>query len=767
MADRQLRIFPFEIAAWSGLVAAVVFLRSHHLRIDWVTFEYTIPPLVPVMAKYLVFGIVIYTIYLLIRRRSIVPYFKRLVTWRWWILTLRLWAAIAIFTYTYFWLKVCVPLVNERLWDAALWRLDIGLHLGFSPSLFIVELTQGTPFAGWMDHWYALWLVSVSCGLAFMCAYPGAVLRRRFILSCVLIWTLGAWLYVALPALGPIYAYNEAFQEILPQIPRANGSQQQLWTNYQTVLAGKTGGLKQFNPTKGIAAMPSLHVGVHWLLMLWSRRFARPVFVFAVVATLLTFLGSIVTGWHYAIDAYVGIGLAQVCYWIANRTERRPTKKNRPGKRGSKSLLSVIAALVALAVSLWIFTWATDRKTGQVLDTDDVRPPGRWHYQPQIPSADPTGKANAAGSSEELARVLSLPYLDAKSIAPSVSGVTVIDPGRVNPGVNLYVSGHGPEATLMDQNGEILHRWKLDFEQAFPEKRPSLGTTCIRRAKLLPNGDLLAIYQGAGMIKLDLRSNLLWSSDLNFYNDFFVEPDGTVYGITKDAVSRTDIRSSGPILEDAIVVLNSEGELVDRLSLLDAFAKSPYSDLIYPLPDYPDIFHSNTIEVMDGSLQELGSYLSQGRVLVSLREVDIVAFIDLDANSVERAWRGPWKRQHEPNVLDTGQVLIFDNLGAAGQSRVLEFDPETTDIDWEYRGTSEQPLSSPEAGSAQRLANGNTLITESERGRAIEITPNGEVVWEFVSPHRGGRSGELVATLFEVIRMETAELPFLEPGRAD
>lgn len=322
MVDRQRRIYAFELAAWTGLITAVLFLRSHHLRIDWVTFEYTVPPLIPVMARFLVAGLVVYVVYLALRRRKLGPYLRRLASWRWWLTTARLWAAIIVFTYSYFWLKVCVPLVNEALWDRQLWALDRWLHLGFSPSLFLVELTGGTFLTGWLDTWYGLWLPSVSLGIAFFCAMPAARARRRFVLSCVLIWTLGAWIYVAIPALGPIYANTDVFAQVTPQMPKADVGQQLLWANYQTVMAGKSGTLKQFNPTRGIAALPSLHVGAHWLLMLWCRRLFRPFFIPLLIGTFLTFLGSIVTGWHYAVDAYVGIGLAQVSYWVALRTER-------------------------------------------------------------------------------------------------------------------------------------------------------------------------------------------------------------------------------------------------------------------------------------------------------------------------------------------------------------------------------------------------------------------------------------------------------------
>jgi hypothetical protein len=303
-------------------VIAVIFLRSNGLRLDWRTVEYTVPPLIPAMGKYFVVGALVYSVYLLLRRQRLLPYWQSLFTRSWMVTTVRLWLTIIVFTYTYFWLKVCVPLVNHRIWDPLFWRLDAIFHLGFSPSLFLTELTRGTILMGLLDRWYGLWLPSVSLSIAFFVALPGARVRRRFVLSCVVIWVAGAWLYVALPALGPVYAQPEHWQEILTEMPMAEGGQQILRENYQKVLAGREGVLRQFNPTRGIAAMPSLHVGAHWLLMLWMRRYARPLFIPALIATGLTFLGSIVTGWHYAIDGYVGIGLGQLSYWLAHRTER-------------------------------------------------------------------------------------------------------------------------------------------------------------------------------------------------------------------------------------------------------------------------------------------------------------------------------------------------------------------------------------------------------------------------------------------------------------
>jgi hypothetical protein len=78
----------------------------------------------------------------------------------------------------------------------------------------------------------------------------------------------------------------------------------------------------------------------------------------------------------------------------------------------------------------------------------------------------------------------------------------------------------------------------------------------------------------------------------------------------------------------------------------------------------------------------------------------------------------------------------------------------TGQIRWEYRGTADRPFFTKCCGSAHRLPNGNTLITESDNGRAFEVTDDKQLVWEFHSPHLAGDQGQFVATLFDVVRLE-------------
>lgn len=380
------------------------------------------------------------------------------------------------------------------------------------------------------------------------------------------------------------------------------------------------------------------------------------------------------------------------------------------------------------------------------------RPRGRWH-----PVAPP--ETGATGD-EDLARVLSLPYARGGAPVSGRAGVTVHVPERTSPGYNLYTSGHAPEAVLTDLEGRVVHRWRCRFERAFPDRTADDihddAPLYFRRARLLPDGGLLALFQGLGLIRLDRRSELLWARPLPVFNDLRLTADRRILTLIKEPREIPELHRDGPVLEDSVVVLDADGRELRRLSLLAAMRRSRFRALLEPLGPTADILHSNTVRRLEDD--QVGP-LRGGHLLVSLREIDTVAVVDPESGRAVWAQRGPWKRQHEPVPLANGHLLVFDNRGGPeGHSRVVEVDPGTGEVVWSFPGEpSAEPASvelvSAEAGTVAALPGGNLLITESERGRAIEITRGGEVVWEFQSPHRAGPGGRLVATLFELVRL--------------
>ena len=360
-------------------------------------------------------------------------------------------------------------------------------------------------------------------------------------------------------------------------------------------------------------------------------------------------------------------------------------------------------------------------------------------------------------SDQERAQLLSMPYLSGSTRATDADrGVTAWSEEHSWGTHNLYTSGHGPDAILIRSDGTPVHRWRMPFERAFPDRPPSIETSFFRRAHLLPEGDLLAIYQGGGMVRLNRRSEIVWAVAGSFFNDFFVRPNGDVWAITKEAKRIPEINPEADILEDKLIRLDSAGALQEELSILDALRASKFS-VLESMADQGDILHSNTVQELTGQLH---APFEPGHLLLSMREISTLAVLDPKTRDIVWAQRGPWSRQHEPTLTARGGILLFDNQGGAnGRARILETNPDTGELLYEQDG-----FVSPEAGTVAALPNGNLLITESERGRAVELTPNGEVAWEFRSPHRAGRDNNLVATLFEVVRLGAGAAGDLDDG---
>jgi hypothetical protein len=232
-----------------------------------------------------------------------------------------------------------------------------------------------------------------------------------------------------------------------------------------------------------------------------------------------------------------------------------------------------------------------------------------------------------------------------------------------------------------------------------------------------------------------------------------VANDGTIYVLSRKTHIVPRIDKTKPIFEDFVKQLSADGRVMREVSLLECLENSPYAPLLQYRASWGDIFHANTLEYLDGRYEDVLPAFRQGNFMTSLRELNVIGVVDLDAKSFVWAMDGLWSRQHDPTLVSDGHVLLFDNKGNDGLSKALEFNPLTQEIVWTYGVAPNEPLNSPTCSTCQRLPNGNTLITESDNGRAIEVTPDNTVVWEYINPHRTGDKNEFIAILTEVRRL--------------
>jgi hypothetical protein len=253
--------------------------------------------------------------------------------------------------------------------------------------------------------------------------------------------------------------------------------------------------------------------------------------------------------------------------------------------------------------------------------------------------------------------------------------------------------------------------------------------------------------------------------------------------------------SDQPLLDDRIVEVNWQGDVVwqwrphehfDELGF-DADAKAvlrrdPNLRALGPgsHEGAGDWLHINSLSALGPNRwYDAGdTRFHPDNLIWDAREANIIAIVEKQSGKV--VWRlGPrydgsdaerrlgWIiGQHHAHLIPRGlpgegNLLVFDNGGWAGYgapnpgaphglktaqrdySRVLEIDPTTLEIKWQYTPKEAGfvvPLDaarfySPFISSAQRLPNGNTLITEGSDGRIFEVTPDHQIVWEYISPY--------------------------------
>ena len=379
----------------------------------------------------------------------------------------------------------------------------------------------------------------------------------------------------------------------------------------------------------------------------------------------------------------------------------------------------------------------------------------RFGDSPSEPSVD----------SETRAQLEALGYLQGYQPAPNESGILVHEQDRSFKGLNLYVSAHAPAAFLMDMDGQILHEWRYDYERACPEHfdPDSPHQAGWGRARLLDNGDVVALFHYNGLIRVDKDSRLMWALCEPYHHDIAIGEDGLITTVRTDPRTDPRISSRHEFQDDAIAVLSPDGQLLKRISIFDALMNSPYASHLRlvdseNLAETGDIFHNNAVKPIDGRNAHKLSALQAGNLMISIRELDTVAILDPEQEKIVWALSGMWQRQHEPVPLDNGNFLVFDNQSSRDGSNVFEVDPTSQEIVWSYRGNAQNRFRSTCCGTNQRLPNGNTLVTSSEQGAAFELTPDNEIVWQFVSPARVD-DGELIATLFELQRLADPRPP--------
>ncbi len=341
-----------------------------------------------------------------------------------------------------------------------------------------------------------------------------------------------------------------------------------------------------------------------------------------------------------------------------------------------------------------------------------------------------------------------LPVLDPEKVDGSY---TLLSPFTA--GNNLTDEGN---VYLVDLFGFPVHIWNTKYQTLYAQlqKNGSIIVSMITPSDLnsAPGGGKTGLIQ-----ELNWNGEVLWEYRNDFiHHDFEILPNGNVAllvwerapGSFAEKVQGGRLEEGKNLDEvwvDGIIEVDRDGQVVWGWHAYDHLRPEAY--VLSPYTPRSEWTHANSVRYF-----ERNALNGQAGYLLSLRHLNEVIMISRESGDV--FWESPkgaFTYQHDATILPNGNILGFDNGLFRSQdrpllwSRVIEIDPLSNKIIWEFNGGKTGPEKARFAASimsgAQRLSNGNTLIVDGPKGHLIEVRPDGRRVWDFINPHTSINTG--------------------------
>lgn len=348
------------------------------------------------------------------------------------------------------------------------------------------------------------------------------------------------------------------------------------------------------------------------------------------------------------------------------------------------------------------------------------------------------------------------------------------DAAAMAPGLTL-VTGIGANdrilAQVIDAHGREVYRWDISWFKLWPNP-PHLEKKVIPKSEpgghlhgvvLADNGDLVFNFEWLAMFRIDPCGKVKWRLPRRVNHSLTWDPASrTFWAVSMKHYDKTPPpypNHGTPFLDFRLLEISPGGKVLRDIGVNDLLMSNGLHGLLYmsSISNWStkvsnDTLHVNDVEPFPADMKP--GMFKRGDILVSLRNINAILVFDLATRKIKYLTIGKVLRQHDPDFVDGNTISVFDNnnlrpMGTDLHSRIVQIDARDNSVRVVFQGTRKFPFFSDIMGKEQYLKNGNILITEAVKGRAIEITGDGRPVWEFHNIVKPG----LVALIDEAQRL--------------
>lgn len=257
----------------------------------------------------------------------------------------------------------------------------------------------------------------------------------------------------------------------------------------------------------------------------------------------------------------------------------------------------------------------------------------------------------------------------------------------------------------------------------------------------------IIFHNKSPLVSVDYCSKIKWVIDGVFHHSIEKDSDRNIW--VPSYIEPISIKGvSSRFLDDAISKISPNGKVIFKRSVAQIFIENGLQHLIYVVPDIlrkASLTHLNDIQPV---LKD-GKYWKKGDLFLSLRNVSMIVLYRPSTGKIIWHKQGPWILQHDVNMLNDHQISVFSNnvitvnnasgINKANEVYVYDFEKNTVSSPYK-EAMAKLDIRTITSGRGRVLENGDLYVEETNFGRLIRTSKEGDIRWNYFNSAKNGNN---------------------------
>jgi len=303
----------------------------------------------------------------------------------------------------------------------------------------------------------------------------------------------------------------------------------------------------------------------------------------------------------------------------------------------------------------------------------------------------------------------------------------------------FQINGNIENAVLLiSPSLDIVRTWILDEIAVGGLEPREKYRKLVHGVDILRDGSVIFTFDdGISLQKFNACGEREWATPGDYHHAVTLDDTGdtvwTVSGVSGSSLDQVAVDDGSVVRQISLDAVIAANPMIDILELRRAHSDDLGTNSRNTTGGWLfDRFHINDVDPLPEAIADRFESFNAGDLLVSARSLNLIFVLDPETLEI-KWWRvGAVQRQHDPDWLASGEIMVLNNRMSRDFSEVITIDPDTFEKTVMLDGRN-YDFYTRIRGKIQLLDDGTLIVTSPQQGRAFEVNRDGEVVFEVVN----------------------------------